>query len=206
MRAMSPSTARYASQQVRAKRYSDMPVPTYDHSNPRKFRAHCAVSPLFARRRRAIRAPMPVIIARIVGLMLALTPAIAAAVFVVSFPWARPAEKGGVTEVFMEVTSIEGATLVGARSKIAVSAMLVGPGARVKAAKSLTLPAGAPVVLAPGSYRVRLSPVDRTLKLGDVVPLALIIEASDGSRQEIGVNAEVRTRSVVDDHLHAHQH
>ena len=149
---------------------------------------------------------MPNIIARIAGLMLALAPAIAAAMFVVSFPWARPAGKGGATEVFMEMTSIEGATLVGARSDVAVNAMLVGPGAKVKAAKSLMLPAGAPVVLAPGSYRVRLSPVDRTLKLGDIVPLALIIEAPDGSRQEIGVNAEVRVRSVVDDHLHAHRH
>ena len=106
----------------------------------------------------------------------------------------------------MEMTSIEGATLVGARSDVAVNAMLVGPGAKVKAAKSLMLPAGAPVVLAPGSYRVRLSPVDRTLKLGDIVPLVMIIEAPDGSRQEIGVNAEVRVRSVVDDHLHAHRH
>ena len=106
----------------------------------------------------------------------------------------------------MEMTSIEGATLVGARSDVAVNAMLVGPGAKDKAAKSLTLPAGAPVVLAPGSYRVRLSTVDRMLKLGDIVPLVIIIEAPDGSRQEIGVNAEVRVRSVVDDHLHAHRH
>jgi len=126
--------------------------------------------------------------------------------FVVSFPWARPAGKGGATEVFMEMTSIEGAKLVGARSDVAVNAMLVGPGAKAKAAKSLMLPAGAPVVLAPGSYRVRLSPVDRTLKLGDIVPLVIIIEAPDGTRQEIGVNAEVRVRSVVDDHLHAHRH
>src|SRR5207245_3261546 len=67
--------------------------------------------------------PMPRIVARIAGLMLALAPAIAAAMFVVSFPWARPAGKGGATEVFMEMTSIEGATLVGARSDVAVNAM-----------------------------------------------------------------------------------
>src|SRR5437867_4117278 len=160
LRAISPSVAPHARQQVRTKRYSDAPGPAYDHSDPYKFRAPWALSSLFGHRRRAIRTLMPNIIARIAGLMLALAPAIAAAMFVVSFPWARPAGKGGATEVFMEMTSIEGAALVGARSDIAVNAVLVGPGAKVKAAKSLMLPAGAPVVLAPGSYRVRLSPVD----------------------------------------------
>ena len=153
-----------------------------------------------------VRTPMAKNIARITGLILALAPAVAAAVFIVSFPWARPAAKGAATEVFMEVTSIEGAALVGARSNIAGSALLVGPGANVKPAERLMLPSGAPVILAPGSYRVRLSPLDRTLKLGDTVPLVLIIEALDGSRQEIPMTAEVRRRSTVDDHLQAHHH
>jgi copper(I)-binding protein len=145
-------------------------------------------------------------VARLVGLTLVIVPVIASAVFVVNFPWVRPAEKGAATEVFMEVTSIEGAALVGARSDVAVSAVLVGPGARAKPVERLMLPAGAPVILAPGSYRVRLSALERKLKLGDFVPLALIIEASDGSRQEIRVNAEVRRRSTVDDHLQGHRH
>jgi len=146
-------------------------------------------------------------VARIAGLVFLLLPAIAAAtMLVVSFPWARPAGKGGATEVFMEITSIEGAELVGARSDIATRSALVGPGAEGKPGARLVLPAGAPVILAPGSYRIRLSTVDRKLNLGDTVPLTLIFETPDGSRQEIGVKAEVRNRSVVDDHLGAHHH
>jgi periplasmic copper chaperone A len=146
-------------------------------------------------------------LARIAGMILALLPAIAAAMMlVVSFPWVRPAGKGAATEVFMEITSIEGAALVGARSDIATHAALVGPGVKGKPAARLALPPGAPVILAPGSYRVRLSTLDRKLELGDTVPLTLIFEAADGSRQEIPVKAEVRDRSVVDDHLGAHHH
>lgn len=133
-------------------------------------------------------------------------PAIASAVFVVNYPWVRPAGKGAAAEVFMEVTSIEGAALVGARSAVAGSVLLVGPGAKVKPVERLVLPAGAPVVLAPGSYRVHMSGLARMLKLGEFVPLALIIEAADGTRQEIRVNAEVRRRSTVDDHLQGHHH
>jgi len=144
-------------------------------------------------------------VARLVGLTLTLLPAIASAVFVVNYPWVRPAGKGAVTEVFMEVTSIEGAALVGARSD-AGTAVLIGPGIKAKPVERLNLPAGAPVILAPGSYRVRLSALQRKLKLGDFVPLALIIEAPDGTRQEIRVNAEVRRRSTVDDHLQGHRH
>lgn len=145
-------------------------------------------------------------IACLVGLILTLLPAFADAVFVVNYPWVRPTGKGRATEVFMEITSIEGAALVGARSDRAGSALLVGPGAKMKPVERLMLPAGAPMILAPGSYRVRLLAVDRSLKLGDIVPLALVIEAPDGSRQEIRVNAEVRHRSTVDDHLRAHHH
>ena len=143
-------------------------------------------------------------ITRFVGLVLTLAPTICGAMSVVNYPWARPAAKGAATEVFMEITSIEGAALVGARSETAGSVVLVGPGANGKPVERLMLPAGAPVILAPGSYRVRLSALDRRLKLGDFVPLALILEAADGSRQEIRVNAEVRRRSTVDDHLDPH--
>jgi copper(I)-binding protein len=106
----------------------------------------------------------------------------------------------------MEVTSTEGAVLVGARSKIAASAAVVGPGGKAEPVERLILPAGAPVLLAPGSYRIRLARIDHAVKLGDAVPLVLIIEAADGSRQEIAVQAEVRRRSTLDDHLHAHSH
>jgi copper(I)-binding protein len=138
--------------------------------------------------------------------VLALAPALAAAVVIVNFPWARPAGKGGATEVFMELTSADGGALVGARSASAGGARILGPGTRPTTIARLPLPAGAPVVLAPGSYRIALSALDRALKLGDAVPLVVIIEGADSSRQEIVVRAEVRRRSTVDDHLEQHRH
>ena len=126
--------------------------------------------------------------------------------FVVDFPWARPAAKGATTEVFMELTSVGGGALVGARSDFSRRVDLVGPGASGKPVERLALPAAAPVILAPGSYRVRIAAIDRTLKQGDWVPVVLIVEAADGSRQEIALQAEVRRRSALDDHLHGHRH
>ena len=132
--------------------------------------------------------------------------ALATGVFVVNYPWARPAAKGAATEVFMELTAVDGGALVGARSDIAGNASLVGPGKAAAPVERLALVAGAPVVLVPGSYRVRLSGLTRTLKLGDRVPLVLIVEVPDGKRVEVIADAEVLRRSTVDDHLSSRHH
>jgi hypothetical protein len=80
------------------------------------------------------------------------------------------------------------------------------PGTKRAAADRIPLPAGIGVKLAPGAYRLLLPTLNRSLKLGDRVALKLIVEAPDGSRQAIPVNAEVRRRSAYDDHLHPHSH
>lgn len=140
------------------------------------------------------------------GLVLFARAAIAADVFVVSFPWARPATKGAATEVFMELTAVDGGTLVGARSDVAGDTSLIGPGKSNARVERLSLAPGAPVMLFPGSYHLRLTGLARTLKLGDHVPLVLIVEGADGKRKEVGAEAEVRRRSTVDDHLDGHHH
>jgi len=132
--------------------------------------------------------------------------ALAAGVFVVNYPWARPAAKGANTEAFMELTSVDGGTLVGARSEVAGKTYLVGPGNGSPPVERLSLAAGAPVMLVPGSYHVRLAGLTRALKLGDRLLLVLIIEAADGKRQEVGADVEVRRRSTVDEHLDGHHH
>src|SRR5262245_9978943 len=132
--------------------------------------------------------------------------ALAAGVFVVNYPWARPAAKGAATEVFMELTAVDGGTLVGARSEIAGKASLVGPGKGGATVARLALAAGASGVLVPSSVRVRRSGLTRTLNLGDRVPLVLIVEAPDGNRVEVVADAEVLRRSTVDDHLSGHHH
>ena len=106
----------------------------------------------------------------------------------------------------MEVSSSEGAAIVGVESDVTADVPLQRPGTRRAAADKIPLPAGTSVKLAPGAYRFLLPKLNRSLKLGDRVALSLIVEASDGSRRAIQVNAEVRRRSAYDDHLRPHSH
>ena len=140
------------------------------------------------------------------GIVLALVAVPAAAVFIVSEPWVRPAASVRTTEAYMVLTSTEGATLVGARSEIAVGVATYAAGKNPVRIERLPLPAGQMVKLHPGGLRLGLRDLARPLKLGDRVPLVLTIEAADGKRQEIPVNAEVRRRSPIDDELRAHKH
>lgn len=145
-------------------------------------------------------------VALIAGVALAIVPTMAAAVFIVTAPWVRPAGEGRTTEAYMELRSTEGATLVGVRCELAAEAVLYAAGKGSLGIERLSLPAGGAVKLAPGANRVGLVRLTRALKLGDRVPLTLTIEAGDGRLQEIPVDAEVRQRSVIDDHLRGHRH
>ena len=62
------------------------------------------------------------------------------------------------------------------------------------------------MTLAPGGTHFVLTGLARTLKVGDRVQLKLTIESPDGSRQDIGVDAEVLEHSPIDDELHARNH
>jgi len=106
----------------------------------------------------------------------------------------------------MELRSTEGATLVDVHSDTAATIGIRPPGKNPATITQLPLPAGTAVTLAPGGYRLALRHLARSLKLGDRVHFTLTIEAADGTRQEIPVNAEVRRHSPIDDELHAHHH
>ena len=106
----------------------------------------------------------------------------------------------------MDLTSTDGATLVGVTSNAAATATIRAPGQTAGKNVHVALPAKTLVALAPGGYRIALTGLTRQLKLGDRVKLTLSIEATDGSRQDIGVDAEVRLRSPLDDERRAHQH
>jgi periplasmic copper chaperone A len=139
-------------------------------------------------------------------LLIAPVASLAVGVITVSDPWVRVAPNGKSAEVFMEVRSSEAATIVGVESEVAADVPIQRPGTQRAAADKIPLPAGTHVKLAPGAYRFLLPKLNRSLKLGDRVALSLIVEASDGSRQAIPVNAEVRRRSAYDDHLRPHSH
>lgn len=135
------------------------------------------------------------------GIAVALAATPAAALFVVNEPWVRVATDQRSAEVYMRLTSTDGATLVGVASGEGDSVEVCAPGAARSMAKSLALPAGELVALAPKAYRVVLRGLHRKLKLGDRVMLTLTIEDRDGKRMEIPVDAEVRRRSPTEDHM-----
>lgn len=126
------------------------------------------------------------------------------ALFVVNQPWVRPGTRN--SEAYMVLTSTEGATLVGVRSSIAARVSLRGAGRQGAARAPLPLPAGAAIALRPGADRIALTGLKRALKRGERVVLTLEIETATGSREEIAVDAEVRTESPFDAERRAHHH
>ena len=126
--------------------------------------------------------------------------------FIVNQPWVLPAAKGRSTEAYMDLTSSEEAALVEARSDAALQINIRGETRSHDRLTKLALPAGRMVRLAPRSYRLALDKLTRTIKRGERVQLTLVIEASNGTRQEIPVNAEARFESPLDAERRAHDH
>jgi copper(I)-binding protein len=138
------------------------------------------------------------------GVTLALFASQAGAMFVVNQPWVVPAPKGRSTAAYMDLTSTEAATLVGARSDAAQEVTIGGRAHPAQSLPKLALPAGRMIRLAPHSYRLVLDKLSRSIKRGERVQLTLVIEAADGSRQEIPVDAEARFNSPLDEERRAH--
>jgi copper(I)-binding protein len=137
------------------------------------------------------------------ALALTLAASDASALFIVNQPWVSPARESQTTHAYMNLTSTDGATLIGARSDDARSVSLYSARAAVAV---LSLPAKSEVALAPGHDRLTLAGLKRTLKLGDRVKITLTVRNDDGAVNEIEVNAEVRIRSPIDDERRAHHH
>ncbi|MEP6996750.1 MAG: copper chaperone PCu(A)C [Betaproteobacteria bacterium] len=139
-------------------------------------------------------------------LTLAFPATAAQALIVVNQPWVRPAAAGQSTEVYMNLTSTDGATLLAARTDSAAAVTLRRPGSNAQSAAELALPARTTVELAPGKYRFWLRRLTRTVNLGDVVALTLTIQGADGVRLDVAVQAVARLRSPADDERRAHRH
>ena len=139
-------------------------------------------------------------------LALALPATGAQALTVVNQPWVRPATAGHSTEAYMNLTSTEGATLIAVRTDSAGAVEVHRPGDNKRTTTELSLPAQTIVELAPGKYRLSLRRLAKTVKLGDIVALALTIRGAGGILQDIPVSAVARLRSPVDDERRAHRH
>jgi len=137
---------------------------------------------------------------------LALFGADASAMFIVNQPWVVPAAKGRSTEAYMDLTSSDEARLIAARSDAAQEVRVGGGTRSTRSLSKLALPAGRMIRLAPHSYRLVLDKLTRRIKLGERVHLTLVIEAVNGTTQEIPVDAEARFDSPLDAERRVHQH
>jgi periplasmic copper chaperone A len=141
----------------------------------------------------------------------ALAPCDAHSVFSINEPWVRVAPDGRSAEVYMRITSSEGARLVSATSPAAKRIAIHAPGRGKGEAAEVALPAKQLVILARGQYRIELTGLARKPKLGDRIPMTIAVRGDDGSVQEIPLEAEVRLHSPTEDeggpeHVHGRAH
>lgn len=116
----------------------------------------------------------------------------------VAEPWVRatvPAQKA--TGAFMQLRSDADARLVSAASPVAgvveIHEMVMDKDVmKMSPVPALELPAGQAVDLKPGGYHVMLLDLKAQVKEGDQVPLTLVIENKDGSRQTLELTAPAR--------------
>lgn len=112
---------------------------------------------------------------------------------------------------FMDLTSKNGATLVGVSTPVADEATvhemkLEGGVMKMREASRLALPAGKTVALKPGGYHIMLMGLKQQLKPGDNVALTLKLEGKNGKMESVAVNAEVRALNEASESSHDHMH
>lgn len=113
-------------------------------------------------------------------------------------PWARATvAQQRASGAFMQLTAAQDSRLVEVRSPVAGAVELHemamdGNVMRMRQVKGLDLPAGKPVALSPGGYHVMLLDLKQQLKEGDSIPITLVIENKDKTRETIDVQATVR--------------
>ncbi|MBR0564941.1 copper chaperone PCu(A)C [Azoarcus sp. L1K30] len=134
----------------------------------------------------------------VASLCAALISSAAFAQVTVSEPWVRatvPQQKS--TGAFMQITSPVDGKLVEAKSPAAKvveihEMVMEGDIMKMRAVKGVDLPAGKTVELKPGGYHVMLIDLNAQVKVGDTVPLTMVVEGKDGKRENVELNAPVR--------------
>jgi copper(I)-binding protein len=151
---------------------------------------------------------------RIVVALCSLAAMPALAQVTVTDAWVRgtvAGQKG--TGAFMKITSATDDVLLGAASAAAgvveIHEMAMdGSTMRMRPLPAgLDLPAGQAVELKPGGYHVMLMDLKQPLAAGRPVPLTLVIERRDGTRESVAVEAPVRALGAMAAPMHdAHKH
>lgn len=140
--------------------------------------------------------------------LLADTSHAAAETVIVRGAWVRaPVAGQPVVGAYLELRSARDALLVGAESpsanRVEMHMMTLEGGVmKMRQVPSIDLPAGKAVSLAPGGLHLMLFGVKAALQPGSKVPLTLTVEAADGTRSAITVDAEVRIAAPSTPHAH----
>lgn len=127
-------------------------------------------------------------------------------------PWVRATvAQQKATGAFMQITSAQDARLVEARSPIAgvveVHEMTMEKDVmKMRAVKSLDLPAGKSVELKPGGFHVMLMDLKQQMKEGDTVAVFLVVEGKDKKRTTVEVKAPVKPLTTPATATMDHQH
>ncbi len=124
---------------------------------------------------------------------------VVAQVVSVKDPWVRstvPRQKA--TAAYMEITAGRASRLLEASSPVAgvveIHEMRMDKDVmRMRAIPALELPAGQPVALEPGGYHVMLMDLKVQIKDGDKVPISLVVELRNGSRETAQITAVARS-------------
>ncbi|HRD97297.1 MAG TPA: copper chaperone PCu(A)C [Rubrivivax sp.] len=122
----------------------------------------------------------------------------------VAEPWVRgTVAQQKATGMFANITSAKGGKLVSASSPVAgvveIHEMAMeGNLMKMRALPAgLDLPAGKAVALKPGGYHVMLMDLKQQLKPGETVPVTLVFEAADKTRETVEVKAPVKALNAA---------
>lgn len=148
----------------------------------------------------------------ILGTLLAALPAFAQVS--VKEPWVRATvAQQKATGAFMQITSAQDARLVEAKSPVAgvveVHEMVMEKDVmKMRAVPGLDLPAGKSIELKPGGYHVMLMDLKQQMKVGDSVPMTLVVEGKDKKRSNVEITATVKplaeAAKAANEHMHKH--
>lgn len=130
----------------------------------------------------------------------------------VSDAWARATAPGqDSAAIQLTLTSKKAGAVVGGSSKVAQtveihSMVMEGNMMKMRALTELPLPANAAVSLAEQGNHVMLIGLKQALKAGDKVAFVLAVKFSDGSKENVAVEAEIRPLGTSDSMMHEHHH
>lgn len=112
--------------------------------------------------------------------------------------WVRATVPGQpVAGAYLKIRSAQAAALVAVSTPVTARAeihemKMEGGVMKMRPVPRIELPAGKTVELKSGGYHLMLMNITKPLRPGETVPITLVIERPDRSRQEVEVKAEVR--------------